>query len=225
MPLPVAQWMIQVSRTRLGANPQPNISQYVDRVSSAISGAITIWQLQAKFQNVKIMSVSAIGPRGCLKGPGIGALVTSTSPLNTDWERQMSAAVGSAVGSAWASYEQSVMVPGLPWYPAFAAYPGPMAPPMPNVPTPFMALPQNSVSTIKNSIQQGIKSNASALPYGDEVANAVAAGFTSMFLTWLAGVMVKNVMGKGPVPSFAPPYVPVGPVVNGDVLPIPGVLA
>jgi hypothetical protein len=27
--------------------------------------------------------------------------------------------------------------------------------------------------------------------------------------------MVTNVLGTGPVPTFAPPYVPVGPVVGG----------
>jgi hypothetical protein len=32
-------------------------------------------------------------------------------------------------------------------------------------------------------------------------------------------------MGKGQIPTFAPPYVPVGPVVGGDVLSIPGHLA
>jgi len=31
--------------------------------------------------------------------------------------------------------------------------------------------------------------------------------------------MVTNVMGMGPVPAFAPPYVPVGPVVGGSILP------
>jgi hypothetical protein len=29
-------------------------------------------------------------------------------------------------------------------------------------------------------------------------------------------------MGKGPIPSFAPPYVPVGPVVMGDNISAPG---
>jgi hypothetical protein len=34
--------------------------------------------------------------------------------------------------------------------------------------------------------------------------------------------MVTLLMGKGPVPSFAPPFVPVGPVVAGDNISQPG---
>jgi hypothetical protein len=30
------------------------------------------------------------------------------------------------------------------------------------------------------------------------------------------------VLGKGPIPSFAPPFVPVGPVVMGDNVGTPG---
>jgi hypothetical protein len=34
--------------------------------------------------------------------------------------------------------------------------------------------------------------------------------------------MVTNVLGTGPVPTFAPPYVPVGPVVGGVANMTPG---
>jgi hypothetical protein len=30
------------------------------------------------------------------------------------------------------------------------------------------------------------------------------------------------VLGKGPIPTFAPPFVPVGPVVMGDNIAVPG---
>ena len=36
------------------------------------------------------------------------------------------------------------------------------------------------------------------------------------------GDSAQRVLGKGPVPSFAPPYVPVGPVVGGDNIAVPG---
>ena len=32
-------------------------------------------------------------------------------------------------------------------------------------------------------------------------------------------------MGRGPVPTFAPPYVPVGPVISGDNLSMGSVFA
>ena len=45
------------------------------------------------------------------------------------------------------------------------------------------------------------------------------------FTTWLCSQQVMMVMGMGPVPTYNPPYVPVGSVVNGYVIPSPGHLA
>jgi len=35
---------------------------------------------------------------------------------------------------------------------------------------------------------------------------------------WSADAMVEGIYGSGPVPTFAPPYIPVGPVVSGETL-------
>jgi len=40
----------------------------------------------------------------------------------------------------------------------------------------------------------------------------------------LVVTMVKGVLGSGPVPTFAPPYVPVGPVLGGTAISPPGAL-
>lgn len=42
---------------------------------------------------------------------------------------------------------------------------------------------------------------------------------------WNAEAEITDLWGKGPVPSFAPPYVPVGPVVAGDNIAAPGHIA
>jgi hypothetical protein len=38
----------------------------------------------------------------------------------------------------------------------------------------------------------------------------------SSFQEWKGLVTLVGLTGTGPVPTFAPPYVPVGPVVMGD---------
>ena len=53
-----------------------------------------------------------------------------------------------------------------------------------------------------------------ALARGDH-EHALTA-FDAALTVWKSLQMVTNVQAKGPVPSFAPPYVPVGPVVMGD---------
>ena len=217
------RFMTQTARRSLGSNPQPDVADYTKKVCGAIRTGLSGWQTQAKFTNIKIMALSAIGTPGCLEGPNLGGLMKASCPQRNKWEREMTAVVTAAVGSAWATHQRSVTVPGLPWYPAFVAWPGPMAPPMPNVPFPFLALTQQSVASTAQSIKKSIE--GCKLAYASDVAMAVSTGFQTGFLTWVGGVTVKNVMGKGPVPSFAPPYVPVGPVVNGDIISTPGHLA
>jgi hypothetical protein len=58
--------------------------------------------------------------------------------------------------------------------------------------------------------------------YAAELFDAVATAVAACFETWVMGTIVTNVMGSGPVPTFAPPYVPVGPVVGGTGTMIPG---
>ena len=48
-----------------------------------------------------------------------------------------------------------------------------------------------------------------------EALNEAANALRVVFESWRASRMVKNLIGTGPVPTFAPPFVPVGPVVGG----------
>ena len=56
-------------------------------------------------------------------------------------------------------------------------------------------------------------------------ATSIATAVSAAFMAWLPMQQVMNVMGTGSIPTFAPPFVPVGPVVMGNNLPIPGHLA
>ena len=72
-----------------------------------------------------------------------------------------------------------------------------------------------------------LKSNMLSHYSGDkewpsELFEAVAFGFEKAFQVWVPSQMVMSVMGTGPVPCFAPPYVPVGPVVGGTGTQLPG---
>jgi hypothetical protein len=143
-------------------------------------------------------------------------------------------AIAKGVSKCFKDWQSKVTVPGLPWYPAFAAFPGPMAPPMPNVPTPLiacpsammsaMATPSSMKSEMDSALDGGIKDKDPEKHY-EALHEAVATVISAGFMIWLPSQMVMNVLGKGPVPSFAPPYVPVGPVVGGDNIAAPGHLA
>ena len=199
---------------------------YIDGICGAICDAISKWMMMAKFSSIQVAAVCAIGAPGCLTGPDIKSYIEMTAPMKTDQERKYSKAIAKAFSDAWKSYQDKLMVPGLPWYPAFAAFPGPMAPPMPNVPVPLIALPSiGEVDMAPPKLKKAMEDNL-----GDKDAlhasvlfDSLSNAFAIVFLQFKGTTMVMNVMGKGPIPTFAPPYVPVGPVVGGDVLPTPGV--
>ena len=225
MPTLSPNWMVTGCKTKRPPDTPAAHKAYSTKVCQAVSSGLRTWQVMAYFEDLKIMGPTAIGPRGCLKGPNVGPLILPGCPQGTEWERKTSQAVAGAIGEIWADFQYSVSVPGLPWYPSFAAWPGPMAPPMPNVPMPFAVLLQDRSLLRESNVREKIERRAD--PAGKDVDAAfmailVAAGFVATVPAWLMGLMVKNVLGKGPVPSFAPPYVPVGPVVMGDNIPVPG---
>jgi hypothetical protein len=126
------------------------------------------------------------------------------------------------------------MVPGLPWYPAFAAFPLASAPPMPNIPMPLITCPSAmmpSMSVFKqlqsamiDALDGGIKDKDEDKQY-EAIFETIAFPIATNFLLWLVSQQIMNVLGKGPVPPYAPPYVPVGPVVGGDNIAAPGHIA
>src|SRR5262249_39260908 len=106
----------------------------------AVKYSHTMWKLQAKFQNLQVMSLTAIGSPGCLDGPELESNIKN-APMVASYSGNKAKyrdAVAAGVSKCFKNWQGQVMVPGLPSYPAFGAFPGPMAPPMPNIPMPLI---------------------------------------------------------------------------------------
>jgi hypothetical protein len=148
----------------------------------------------------------------------MGMIMGANPPMKTPQEAKYSKAIAQAVSDKFSSFVQGLKIPGLPFYPAFAAFPGPVAPPMPNVPVPLIAIPSSKISDMSaNSLKSAMVDNLGdkeALHHED-LFDAIAKGIFAAFMAWLPMQMVMNVLGTGPIPTFAPPFVPVGPVVGG----------
>lgn len=204
-----------------------------DTMLDAVKFAHDMWKLQAKFKDLKINALTALGTPGCLDGPELesnikNAPMCASMTGNAAKHRD---AIAKGVSQCFKKWQDKVTVPGLPWYPAFVAFPGPQAPPMPNVPMPLITcvspmmteimMPSSMTSAMDDALDQGLKDKDPEKHYHalhDAIATVLALAFT----IWLPTQMVQLVMGKGPIPTFAPPFVPVGPVVMGDNLAIPG---
>ncbi|HEU0031281.1 MAG TPA: hypothetical protein VFQ53_11650 [Kofleriaceae bacterium] len=198
------------------------IGGFIDGVCDAICQAWSQWQLGASLIGVLING--PIATLGQVVGPPIGPMILGTAPKSTPQLAKYSNAIANTINTAWSAYTATIKVPGLPWYPAFTAFPGPLAPPMPNLPVPVIALTQVttpvSAATMKPLMIAAL-GDPKAM-YHQQIFDAICDAFEKCFTIWQASTMVTNVMGKGPIPTFAPPVVPAGPVVMGEGSMIPG---
>ena len=204
-----------------------NFKDFHDAMIDAVGYSHQMWTMQAKLKDLKVMSVSAIGAPGCLDGPELESNITN-APMVSGFKGNMAKhrdAVAKGVSKCFKAWQDKVMVPGLPWWPSHAAFPGPMAAPVPNIPTPLIAcisakmtdiaLADAMKSAMGDALDGGIKDKDKDKQY-EALHDAIATVLSLAFIIWLAKQQVMLCMGKGPIPTFAPPVVPVGPVVGGD---------
>jgi hypothetical protein len=195
---------------------------YIDGICEAICSAWSTWQTAATMVGVVINAVTATG--GQIVGPPLTPLILAQGPKGTPQEMKYTNVIANVIGTAWLSFTATVKVTGMPWYPAFAAMPSPVAPPMPNIPCPFAALTQVPMSISSNVLKMqmvGQLGDPKALHH-QELFESIADAFEKSYNLWKVSTMVTNVLGTGPVPTFAPPFVPVGPVVGGVGTMTPG---
>lgn len=169
---------------------------------------------------------------GCMvQGPlatlAAGAFASSTGFANAVRTRLVAAGAPGAIADAWdaafrsafTSYtSQVVAIPALPLYPSFAAVASAKAGPIPNVPMALGAFTSlGSADMVAPALSARVKAalatvsadHAARASAVDAFANAVSATFASLLLT----SQVVNLMGEGPVPTFATSGG--GPVVGG----------
>ena len=208
--------------------------EFVHTALDKIKGAVDSWRPKAKFKDLKVMALMAIGAPGCLDGADI-----KNEPSFSSWqgkednEKAYIKAVVTGFSAKWMEWSAKVIV-ALPWYPAFCAFPGPQAPPMPNIPMPLIAAPSAMMPSmaVANQISDAmIKELSSGVKDKDEdkqheaIFKTIAFAVSLAFLAWLPMQQIMNVLGKGPIPPFAPPPLPAGPVVAGDNIGAPGHIA
>jgi hypothetical protein len=210
-----------------------NFKDFHDAMIDAVQYSHNMWKLQAKFKDLKVAAVSAIGAPGCLDGPELESNIKN-APMVASFDGNMKKhrdAVAKGVSKCFKDWQGKVSVPGLPWYPAFAAFPSAMAPPMPNIPMPLITcisakmtsiiMPDDMTKAMDDALDGKMKDEDPDKQY-HALHDAIATVLSLAFMIWLVSQQVMLVLGKGPIPSFAPPFVPVGPVLGGDNVAAPG---
>jgi hypothetical protein len=200
-------------------------AKYIDGICGAICDGIDKWMKMTMVAGVVINGPVGLLLPGGVIGPPLMPLIFATAPKNTPQEIKYSNAIANAFGTLWMPWHMGLT--GMLSYPAFAAFPGPMAPPMPNIPVPLITFSSPGESGLSPSNLKSLMSANLADPqalHAIDLFDSIATAFSTVFQIFKASTLVQNVLGMGPIPTFAPPFVPVGPVLGGTVIPTPGVL-
>lgn len=200
-----------------------DFGNFIDKTCSAICSAWSQWQSTATLVGVMIAGPVASG--GQVVGPPLQPLIMAQGAIDSPMKLKYTNTISQVIGTAWLQYTGTIKVPGLPWYPAFAMVPSPIGPPSPNVPCPVVTIGPSGSAIINASLlanQMFSQHGDPKAQYARELFDAISTGVATCFATWQTTTLVSNVIGTGPVPSFAPPYVPGGPVVGGIGAMTPG---
>ncbi|HEY4060235.1 MAG TPA: hypothetical protein VGM39_26655 [Kofleriaceae bacterium] len=196
--------------------------EFIDETCKAICSAWGQWHTAATFVGVIINAVTATG--GQAVGPPLAPLIIAQGLKKSPMLLKYTTAIANAFGTAWLAYTATIKVPGLPWYPTFAAVPSLVAPPSKNISTPIAGLISVPVTmqmiTLKGAMIMNLADPTA--PYMEKLFEAFAFGINMMFTEWQLKTKLENILGTGPVPTFAPPYIPAGPVLMGAGIGAPG---
>jgi hypothetical protein len=199
------------------------IGKFIDDTMSAIASAWGQWQQTATMTGILINAVTASA--GTVVGMPWTPLILASGPKSTPNEMKYTNVIAKVIGTSWQTFQSTIIIPGLPWYPAYAMVPMPLAPPMPNIPVPFAALTQVpvSISCQVMKTQMIAELGDPQAPFHKELFESICDSFEKTYDLWKVSCMVTNVLPLlAPVPTFAPPYVPAGPVVGGTAMMPPG---
>lgn len=208
----------------LGEGPGPDWNATAKLVQQAFDMAVNEWIGRARIQGGQVSGAAAILPPGTLiSDVNIEARMLT---LLAGWRvaPEIATALARVLAAAWIDWAAGfqIRIPGA--YPAFTAVPGPSAPPTRAAIAPPLALGSSAgeasltAAVLANRLISALRTYAAKdlRTPPDQAMQALAVWVQNSFIEWKRGVSLTGLMGRGPVPTFSPPYVPVGPVTAGE---------
>jgi len=182
------------------------------------------WISRARIQGGKVSGPSAILTPGSLVSDTNIEVRMLQILAGSQVPREISAALAKVLAAAWSDWAASFQIHVHTAYPSFAAFPGPFAPPTPAAAAPWLSQGSSvgelslKAPLLANKLNSAIRMHTKKVSGGnpDQAIKNLATWVEGSFIEWKNLAKLVGLMGKGPVPTFAPPYVPVGPVIMGD---------
>ncbi len=182
------------------------------------------WLGRARIQGGKVSGPSAILTSGSLVSDTNVEMRVLHILMGSQVPWEISAAVAKVLAGAWNDWAAGFQIQLPRAYPSFAAFPGPFAPPTPAAGAPPVSqgssLGEASLKAplLTNKLGAALRMYQTKIPGGapEQAIKTLANWVEGSFNEWKNLATLTGLMGRGPVPTFAPPYVPVGPVIAGD---------
>jgi len=204
--------------------PQPiDWKKVVEAAKDGVRQGVQVWSCTAKFNSGSINGSVLIIPPGSLEGPSFSkAIIDEIMAL--DVPIQIALAFAEPVWSGWEFWSLTFTVSCPNAFPSFVNFPGPSAPPTPAVPISVLSATADREKLTAENLKSRITSRLEKWKDDPEAQKAVedfAQWFDESFTKAVIKARIENLMGRGPVPAYNPPRVPIGPVVNGEVIVAP----
>ena len=192
----------------------------------AFREGVNEWIGKARIRGGQVMGPTANLTPGSLVSDGNIESKIMQKLIGSQVPSEIARALAKELAAAWNGWAAGFQMQILSAYPTFAAFPGPVAPPTPAAtgPVPLSNGSSAGEAGLQSSILVYKLGSAVKLHAGkasgppDQALKNLANWVESSFAEWKSLARLGGLMGKGSVPTFAPPYVPVGPVVMGDNL-------
>ncbi|HEY3742092.1 MAG TPA: hypothetical protein VGL53_19705 [Bryobacteraceae bacterium] len=192
-------------------------------VREAFRIAVNEWIGKARIEGGKVSGPTAVLTPGTLSSEtNIEARMLQILS-NAQVPRNVAAAFSAPLAAAWNEWAAGFQIQLPKAYPAFAAFPGHFAPPTPAAVAPTLSKGSSTGEVALKAPFLASRLNAALSIYkvrGDSSSDKAVAALTTWveasFTEWKNLVAIVGVLGTGPAPTYAPPYVPVAPVVGGQ---------
>jgi hypothetical protein len=194
----------------------------LDVARESISAGVDLWSANAQVVGGQVNGSAVFLPPGSLFGePPFDASVEGAL-RQLPIPPQVATAIAGVAWEVWTAWAKSYYVSLPRAFPELAAVPGPEAEQTPLKPTRLgkgKAPGSLGISAdVVGEALRGLLGNLVATKDDAQEIEQFAHWYYRSFRRWFGSAKLVNLAGGGPVPSFAPPYVPVGPVVLGNVV-------
>lgn len=207
-----------------------NWNQVAKAACEAFRAGVNDWIGKAQIQGGRVSGPNAELTPGSLTSASVFEPLMIEAMLKAKVPSEIARVIARELWGAWKEWADGFRMPLPGIYPQLAAFPGPMAPPLPG--RGAFPLSQGSsageprlqAAALSMKLTAALRRHVKPGTGAQQAIEQVVKWVDTSFQEWkrMAQVNGLALLGRGPVPTFAPPYVPVGPVIGGDNLAAPG---